>query len=187
MGDETTYGKGTFQTFTLESAQYGKVNPKGEYKVTRGRYYTVSGKSPQLVGVKADIVVPGIFSEMEIGEQFSKHPVGTDFIGPNFDDDLSDISAFYRIQLAKVYKFNLQQILSTYTRYTDHLKQNSQQRIMSNKNYQNFLKEIQNKEGISEALEEYGNNDLQIEETANIMKDLIYMLEREESTLSEAA
>ncbi|MCX6987346.1 MAG: S41 family peptidase [Chlamydiae bacterium] len=187
VGDETTYGKGTFQTFTLESAQYGKVNPKGEYKVTRGRYYTVSGKSPQLVGVKADIVVPGIFSEMEIGEQFSKHPVGTDFIGPNFDDDLSDISAFYRIQLAKVYKFNLQQILSTYTRYTDHLKQNSQQRIMSNKNYQNFLKEIQNKEGISEALEEYGNNDLQIEETANIMKDLIYMLEREESTLSEAA
>lgn len=187
VGDETTYGKGTFQTFTLESAQYGKVNPKGEYKVTRGRYYTVSGKSPQLVGVKADIVVPGIFSEMDIGEQFSKHPVGTDFIAPNFDDDLSDISPFYRIQLAKVYKFNLQQILSTYTRYTDHLKQNSQQRIMSNKNYQNFLKEIQNKEGISEALEEYGNNDLQIEETANIMKDLIYMLEREESTLPEAA
>lgn len=187
VGDETTYGKGTFQTFTLESAQYGKVNPKGEYKVTRGRYYTVSGKSPQLVGVKADIVVPGIFSEMDIGEQFSKHPVGTDFIAPNFDDDLSDISPFYRIQLAKVYKFNLQQILSTYTRYTDHLKQNSQQRIMSNKNYQNFLKEIQNKEGISEALEEYGNNDLQIEETANIMKDLIYMLEREESNLSEAA
>lgn len=187
VGDQTTYGKGTFQTFTLESAQYGKVNPKGEYKVTRGRYYTVSGKSPQLVGVNADIVVPGIFSEMEIGEQFSKHPVGTDFIAPNFDDDLSDISPFYRIQLAKVYKFNLQQILTTYTRYTDHLKQNSQERIMSNKNYQNFLKEIQNKEGITEALEEYGNNDLQIEETANIMKDLIYILEGEESILSTAA
>ena len=46
VGDPHTYGKGTFQTFTLESANYGKVNPKGEFKVTRGRYYTVSGKSP---------------------------------------------------------------------------------------------------------------------------------------------
>ncbi len=58
---EETYGKGTFQTFTLEASNYGRVNPKGEYKVTRGRYYTVSGKSPQLVGVPADIVVPGFF------------------------------------------------------------------------------------------------------------------------------
>ena len=45
VGDPETFGKGTFQTFTLESAHFGKVNPKGEYKVTRGRYYTVSGKS----------------------------------------------------------------------------------------------------------------------------------------------
>ncbi len=98
IGDPETFGKGTFQTFTLESANFGKVNPKGEYKVTRGRYYTVSGKSPQLVGVKADIVVPGIFSEMEIGEKYSKFPVETDEIPPNFDDNLSDVPAIHRSQ-----------------------------------------------------------------------------------------
>jgi len=32
IGDPQTYGKGTFQTFTLESANYGKVNPKGNIK-----------------------------------------------------------------------------------------------------------------------------------------------------------
>ena len=51
VGDEHSYGKGTFQSFTLNPSQKSKVNPKGEYKVTKGRYYTVSGKSPQLTGV----------------------------------------------------------------------------------------------------------------------------------------
>ena len=52
VGDDHTFGKGTFQTFTLDPINNPKVNPQGEYKVTRGRYYTVSGKSPQLVGVQ---------------------------------------------------------------------------------------------------------------------------------------
>ncbi|MBI3508960.1 MAG: PDZ domain-containing protein, partial [Chlamydiia bacterium] len=51
LGDDHTFGKGTFQTFTLDPILSPKVNPMGEYKVTRGKYYTVSGKTPQLVGV----------------------------------------------------------------------------------------------------------------------------------------
>jgi carboxyl-terminal processing protease len=187
VGDERTYGKGTFQTFTLESANYGKVNPKGEYKVTRGRYYTVSGKSPQLVGVKADIIVPGIFSQMEIGEKFSKHPLGTDLIGANFEDDLSDIPAMHRYQISRLYKFNLQKILTTYTRHTEHLKTNSQTRIETNKNYQCFLKAIEKKDAIDEEAEEYGNNDLQLDETIHVIKDLIYILEKSQQVLSRAA
>ncbi|MCX6988740.1 MAG: S41 family peptidase [Chlamydiae bacterium] len=187
VGDERTYGKGTFQTFTLESAHYGKVNPKGEYKVTRGRYYTVSGKSPQLVGVKADIIVPGIFSQMEIGEKFSKHPLGTDLICANFEDDLSDIPAMHRYQISRLYKFNLQKILTTYTRHTEHLKTNSQTRIETNKNYQCFLKAIEKKDAIDEEAEEYGNNDLQLDETIHVIKDLIYILEKSQQVLSRAA
>ena len=187
VGDERTYGKGTFQTFTLESAHYGKVNPKGEYKVTRGRYYTVSGKSPQLVGVKADIIVPGIFSQMEIGEKFSKHPLGTDLICANFEDDLSDIPAMHRYQISRLYKFNLQKILTTYTRHTEHLKTNSQIRIETNKNYQCFLKAIEKKDAIDEEAEEYGNNDLQLDETIHVIKDLIYILEKSQQVLSRAA
>ena len=47
VGDAHTFGKGSFQTFTLSSNDPHAINPEGEFKVTRGRYYTVSGKTPQ--------------------------------------------------------------------------------------------------------------------------------------------
>ena len=108
VGDDRSFGKGSFQTFTLDAVQNAKINPQGEYKVTRGRYYTVSGKSPQLKGVISDIVVPGIFSGMDIGEQFSKFPLAYDEIEPHFEDDLSDVSPLHRLQLGLMYKHNLQ-------------------------------------------------------------------------------
>ncbi|MBS0621257.1 MAG: S41 family peptidase [Verrucomicrobia bacterium] len=178
IGDPETFGKGTFQTFTLESAHYGKVNPKGEYKVTRGRYYTVSGKSPQLVGVKADIVVPGFFSQMEIGEKYAKFPVETDEISAKFEDDLSDIPALHRLYLIKDYESNKQPVLTTYKPYIEPLSKNSMERIAQNKNYQNFLKELDKKDEMSDPTEYFGQNDLQLLETVNIMKDLIYFLEK---------
>ncbi len=177
VGDPETFGKGTFQTFTLEAANFGKVNPKGEYKVTRGRYYTVSGKSPQLTGVKTDIVVPGMFSEMEIGEKHSKFPVGSDQIAPAYQDDLSDIPAIHRHQISRLYKDGQQEVISTYKPYIDTLKNNSSERIAQNKNYQNFLKEISKKDEFIDNADFFGQNDLQLNETINIMKDLILFME----------
>ena len=82
VGDGHSFGKGSFQTCTLDTSRNGKINPQGEYKVTRGLYYTVSGKSPQLVGVVADVAVPGILSELDIGESFSKFPLENSTIPP---------------------------------------------------------------------------------------------------------
>lgn len=176
-GDATTYGKGTFQTFTLESANYGKINPKGEFKVTRGCYYTVSGKSPQLVGVHPDIVVPGVYSELEIGEQYSKYPLENDQIRPNFEDDLADVPPIHRNQIVRLYKFNLQPILTTYTSCLDQLESNSKRRIEQNKNYQNFLKQISQEDPAIEMSENFGISDLQLAEASNIMKDLILLMQ----------
>ncbi len=178
-GDEETFGKGTFQTFTLESANYGKVNPKGEFKVTRGRYYTVSGKSPQLVGVKADIVIPGVLSSLEIGEKYAKFPVSSDQIPPGFEDDLADVSPLLRNQILRMYKFNHQTISDEYLPYIETLKKNSKERLLANKNYQNFLKELDKTKDTSVADEEkihfFGQNDLQLTESLNIMTDLIFL------------
>lgn len=178
VGDAESFGKGTFQSFTLESANFGKVNPKGEYKVTRGRYYTVSGKSPQLVGVKSDIVVPGVFSEMEIGEKYSKFPLETDQISPNFDDNLADVPALHRGQFERLYKKDMQPVQKTYFPYMESLKKNSQERVSLNKNYQNLLKEISKKDSSFEFIELFGQTDLQLSETINIMKDLILLLDQ---------
>ena len=154
--------------------QFWQVNPKGEYKVTRGRYYTVSGKSPQLVGVKSDIIVPGSFSEMEIGEKHSKFPLETDQISPSFDDTLADIPTLHRSQFERIYKKDLQPIESHYQAYLDQLKKNSKESLSLSENYQNFLKEISKEEG-SELTEIFGQTDLQLHETLNIMKDLLLL------------
>lgn len=180
VGDDHTFGKGSYQTFTLNSTT-GMVNPQGEYKVTRGRYYTVSGKTPQLTGVVSDIPVPGILSESEIGEKFSKHPLENDQIEPNFDDDLSDIPFTQREKIRLLYKFNLQKKLETYGPYATKLKSNSKLRIENNKDYQKFLKEIKlhDRGDVEETEEQVGKQDLQLTEAFSIMKDLIILMQLE--------
>lgn len=180
VGDKNTFGKGSFQTFTLNGEKNSDINPKGEFKVTRGRYYTVSGKTPQLNGVQTDILVPGIFSEAEIGESYGKYPLENDTIPPAFNDDLSDISFLQRERIRILYKFDLQKPLHIYDPYLALLKKNSEYRIGHDKNYQGFLKEIHKKsEDVDfENPEEFGQNDLQLQESYNIMKDLILMMQR---------
>ena len=182
IGDDHTFGKGSFQTFTLDPINNPKVNPQGEYKVTRGRYYTVSGKSPQLKGVQSDIVVPGILSQIDIGEKYAKFPLENDEVEPHFDDDLSDISPFHRLQLGPMYKYNLQQKLTTYAPYFEILKKNSQLRIEINKNYQNFLTEIQKKNFDSDPIDLFGQSDLQLVEALNIMKDHVFLMNAEKGS-----
>jgi carboxyl-terminal processing protease len=174
VGDKETFGKGTFQTFTLEADNFGKVNTKGEYKVTRGQYYTVSGKTPQKVGVKADIPVPGHFSEMEIGERFAKYPLEPDEIPPSFEDDLSDIPLIHRYQVAKLYKPYLQPVVSTYQPFLPQLSNNSSFRLKNDIDHQNLIKTISSKNSTNAP--SIGSNDLQLQEAINIMKDLVFIM-----------
>lgn len=176
VGDKQTFGKGSFQTFTLNS-QTDAVNPDGEYKVTRGRYYTVSGKTPQLVGVQSDIVIPGSISEMEVGEKYAKYPLESDRIKENFDDDLSDVPFLQKEQIRLLYKFDLQPKLNRYTNHLGRLKENSNYRIANNKNYQSFLKDLKKKDKSQseEPEEEIGKYDLQLQEAYHVMRDLIML------------
>lgn len=177
VGDPHSFGKGSFQTFTLDSLNNNSVNPEGEYKVTRGRYYTVSGKTPQLVGVASDVVVPGIFSESEIGEKYAKYPLDNDFIEPNFNDTLSDIPFIHRLKYESLYRFNLQQKMTTYVPYIHALRLNSENRLQNNLNFQNLITELKKKNrSAGEEMAPFGQNDIQLEESHNIMKDLIQML-----------
>lgn len=184
VGDDHTFGKGTFQTFTLNGARQNEVNPQGEYKVTRGTYYTVSGSTPQLRGVNADITVPGILSEMEIGERFAKNPLANDSIAPMFDDRLEDIPERQRQRVAQLYRMNLQPKVNTYRQYLNTLRRNSEIRIEHNKNYQTFLKELKSDdESEKEELDKLAESDFQLVEAYNIMKDLISLM-KEPSSLS---
>lgn len=182
VGDDHSYGKGSFQTFTLNTNSSNQVNSEGEYKVTRGRYYTVSGRTPQLNGVISNVVVPGGLSESEIGEKFSKHPLENDQIPENFDDDLSDIPYFQRQRAKLLYKFNLQPRNQFDAKLVDQLKSNSVLRVQNNKTYQAFLEELKKKDkeiiDDEESAPSLGQNDFQLNEAYNVMRDLIILQQK---------
>ena len=139
VGDDHSFGKGSFQTFTLNTtAKNETVNPQGEYKVTRGRYYTVSGKTPQLQVCFPTLLCPGPFSESDIGEKFSKYPLDNDSISPNFDDNLDDIPYLQRDKIKMLYKFNLQPRLHIYDKYIEKLKKIPPYALKTTKAIKNF-------------------------------------------------
>ncbi len=175
VGDESTYGKGSYQTFTLESSNPDRINPQGEYKVTRGAYYTVGGGTPQLVGVKANIEVPGILAYMEIGEKYSKYPLENDQIIPLFEDDLSDVHPLYRVRLKKMLGKTVQKPSCQLQPIIPDLANHSQSRIQKNPNYQSFLTEIRQTDRYEIDFNLVGQNDLQLDEAMNVMKELIVL------------
>jgi carboxyl-terminal processing protease len=152
VGDKHTFGKGSFQIFTLTPTG-NDIDPHGEYKVTRGCYYTVSGKTPQLQGVLADIEVPGLYAFDEIGEKFTKYPLENDQIAPNFKDSLSDVPFYQREYVKRLYRFDLQQKEQRYDEYLPLLTLNSQERIQRDRSFQGQIDRLKRRE-LSEPLAE---------------------------------
>lgn len=187
VGDDRSFGKGSFQLFTLFSEGAAVPNSDGEYKVTRGRYYTVSGKSPQLVGVASDIIVPGAFSVSEIGEEFLKFPLSADTIAPHFDDAFTDVTFYHKQLLERLYASARQEKMTKWTKYLPELKRMAENRLAKNDAYKNYLADIAKNahDGtLSEAPSQ--TRDMQLDETLNVMKDFIAKTyeKKEESAVS---
>jgi carboxyl-terminal processing protease len=178
VGDRRTFGKGSiqFQTVTSENADLF-------FKVTVGKYYTVSGKSTQIKGVLADIVVPSFFSPYPYGEKYLDNPLSNDSIHPSFWDSLEDIGGREREWMLANYIPNLQKEISVWKKMLPILKKNSNYRLKNDPNFKLFLKKM---ESIRLSLEDkkimkdknkdnYGVEDLQMQEAVNIIKDMIFL------------
>ncbi len=174
VGDKETYGKGTIQYQTITDKE-----AKNFYKVTVGRYYTVSGRSTQIVGVKADIVVPTIFASYKIGERFLEYPLPNDQVASAYIDPLSDIDYRNRNWFQKNYLPNLHRPGDLWQRALPVLKENSQWRLANDKNFLQFLETQDKIKGRSArtfqriASPPWGEEDLQMTEALNIMKDML--------------
>lgn len=180
VGDEHTYGKGTIQTQTVTDNQSTSY-----FKVTVGKYYTVSGKTPQKQGVKADIVAPGRWSKEDIGEAYADSP-DSDTIPEAYDDNLNDVAPDVKAWYLKYYIPSIQHRTNVWRELVQTLSKNSQYRIAHNKNYQLFLKgklpeaEAQDQDEESEWLsgkkaKTFGVDDLQMQEAVNVVKDMILL------------
>ena len=138
VGDDRTYGKGTiqYQTVTDNAAT-------SFFKVTVGRYYTVSGRTTQIDGVKADIVVPTSYSAMAIGERYLEFPLKSDRIPSAYSDPLTDVDPRNKLWFQQNYLPNLQKKLSVWTQMTEQLRTNSSYRLEKSKDNASFLKAIE--------------------------------------------
>jgi carboxyl-terminal processing protease len=189
VGDDRTYGKGSIQSQTVTSNEGSSF-----FKVTVGKYYTVSGKSPQVRGVPADIVVPGLNSQENIGEgELEGSLQATSNIEATFNDPLVDVPPTVKPWYIKYYLPTLQAKKDTWREMIPMLKKNSEFRIAHNKNYQLFMKKIGLKtaennellEGSDDDIyenprsEDFGNDDLQMNEAINIVKDMVILHAKE--------
>jgi carboxyl-terminal processing protease len=178
IGDDRSYGKGTMQKFYTQTYKDSQGKSLGDYKVTQGLFFGVSGKSPQFDGVPSDIVIPGIYSETDVGEKFSRYPLEKSSINPNFIDSLSDIPFKYRLELWLFYQHDMQTILTEYTKHIPTLKKNSQIRLEKNENFQNFCHYVKTS-NFKEASKMLDAKDFQLEEGFSILDDLIDLTKAE--------
>jgi carboxyl-terminal processing protease len=171
VGDERTYGKGTiqFQTITDNHA-------KAFYKVTVGRYYTVSGESTQITGVKADILLPSPLAAYSIGEKYLDFPLSTDRVAPAYEDSLHDLDEITRAWYQKNYLPHLQKKETHWHALLPELRNRSQARIEISPHAREFfaqLHQIQTSSAPTSTLRNWWNGeDWQLMEALEIVKDM---------------
>lgn len=164
VGDERTYGKGTIQYQTVTDTSAASF-----FKVTVGRYYTVSGRSTQIEGVKADIVVPTPYSAYNIGERYLEYALKNDQVSPAYSDALADVAAHNQQWFQKNYLPYLQKKESAWVQMIPVLRDNSDYRLDHDPNFKVFLQKMES----DEIDLDVGENDLQMGEAVSIVKDMI--------------
>lgn len=89
VGDETTHGKGSVQSMMeISDAIFGKLLSRGSdnlgsLKITIQGYYLPGGESPQLQGVRSDVVLPQFTSVLEdIAESDLDYPLVFEKVEP---------------------------------------------------------------------------------------------------------
>ncbi len=135
VGDERTFGKGSiqYQTVTDEKADIF-------FKVTVGRYYTVSGKSTQIDGVIADIVVPTQYAPYNIGERYLEYPLSPDQVAAAYIDPLTDLDEKTRKLFQQRYLPYVQRVVPFWKKMLPALRKNSAYRMAHDPKFQTFLK-----------------------------------------------
>lgn len=155
VGDEQTFGKATIQDQTMTSST------SSSYRVTMGRYFTVSGRSPQIEGVRSDIVVPTHYHKMKIGERHLSYPLAPSHTGSVFKDPLSDVHASKRSWLKSRYLPHVEKREVKWRLMLDQLRTLSAERLASSEAYQEFLSDPN-----------LAREDLVMREAVDILKDM---------------
>ncbi len=113
----STFGKGTVQRFfnldAIVPEKYKELGELGSIKITIQKFYRINGGSTQLRGVEPDIILPGSYSYMTVGEKDEDYPMAWSEIGPANYKETAEL-----------------------TKIMDKIKKKSSKRVSSNKTMQ---------------------------------------------------
>lgn len=124
--------------------------------------------------MKADIVVPSPFVDEHIGEEYLDYALNADTIAPSFDDTLNDVDAEQKSWYLHYYMPTLQKRSEKWREILPVLRINESKRLESNELYKKFM--VTQKNNDAEAIEvrkKYWQEDVQMQEAVNIIKDMI--------------
>ncbi len=117
VGSTSTFGKGTVQSFynldDMLSAGASDLKPIGSIKVTNQKFFRIDGGSTQLKGVSSDIVLPDVYSEIDLGEKKEDYPLkwtqirSADYTPYNYTYDISELKKNSKNRLAQNQYFSL--------------------------------------------------------------------------------
>jgi carboxyl-terminal processing protease len=102
VGDPKTHGKGTVQTLLdLAPALFGAgaTKPLGALKLTIQQFYLPDGRSTQLEGVAADVILPSLTAEMDLSESDLEFPLPMDSVRAQPHKDYLMVSSAMKAQL----------------------------------------------------------------------------------------
>lgn len=179
VGDKKTFGKGTIQ---IQNVTHKMSQQLPQLKITVGEYYTVSGRSTQLVGVTPDIYVPSFLDNEPIGEEHSPNPVPNSQIKAFYLDPLDDVYGPHRTWFINNYLPTIQIKERHWKNLVPTLKSNSKLRIQNSTRYQSFLKDHSKfttfEDIIEQPIESAIEKDLQLQEAIYILDDMSNLSKR---------
>ncbi len=208
IGDKHTHGKGTVQTIiSLDdfTKYYSLKTPSGSVRITTQKFYRVNGESTQLRGVVPDIIFPSFTDTMEIGEDTLSNALPWDTIAPvkfvTFMDMKKFIPDLARNSQARVAASKDFQLLNANIKIFNEMKRktavslNEEKRWKTYKEEKNIFEQQQALIKMEESDESSPKKkrsasqqkDIYLDESMNILSDLLKMLAAKEAGGQPAA
>ena len=170
VGGDKTWGKGSIQRIIQLDRSLG-----GALKLTAGRFYRVNGKSTQNIGVKSDIILPGLNSKVKSGEQYLSNSFDVDVIEQADFIQHADINEYAISFLREKSKKRVSQNKNLLLISTTSVMNNPLSNEMVSTVNMNFNQYRLDQESILAI--DVGDADLWIDETLNVLADLVTYLE----------
>ncbi len=178
MGDNRSFGKGTSQFPSIKEES-------SAYKITRSRYHTVSGETPQKVGVASDIPFPSHYAPFPIGEEHLPYCLSPKKLPETFDDSMKDIMVKPFQKHWQSFDIHKQSKNTFWSQVIPKLKENSQMRREQSERFQKYQKiqekittyvaenSYANMNDLNLPADIYGEGDLLMDEAKTIIKEMI--------------